>query len=111
MIGHTGSFPATIKAVEAVDSSVARMLNVVARNGYTAFVTADHGNAEQMWDYVSNCPHTQHTLNDVYFIVVSERAVPPLRERGRLADIAPTILDWMELQAPAEMTGTTLFVR
>ncbi|MDK9700044.1 MAG: 2,3-bisphosphoglycerate-independent phosphoglycerate mutase [bacterium] len=110
MVGHTGSLEAATKAVEAVDVGIGRILTACRQHGYTAFVTADHGNAEQMWDYESNCPHTQHTLNDVPFIAVDDNTTIQFRERGRLADIAPTILAWMEQPQPTEMTGKSLIL-
>lgn len=109
MVGHTGSLKAAIKAVEAVDRGVKRILEVALDKKYGLFVTADHGNAEQMWDSVSNCPHTQHTLNDVYFIAVIPEKKAKLVSHGILADIAPTILEWMKLPIPSEMNGKSLF--
>ena len=109
MVGHTGNLHAAIAAVETVDACVGRILEVLQSRGGSAIVTADHGNAEQMWDPVNNCPHTAHTLFDVPLIVVSNHAKgATLRNGGRLADVAPTVLGLMELPLPAEMTGQSL---
>lgn len=110
MVGHTGSLPAAIQAVETVDGCVAKILEAVAQIGGSTVVTADHGNCEQMYDPIHQCPHTSHTLNDVELIVVDEkRKKDALRSGGRLADIAPTLLDLMGLAIPTEMTGKSLF--
>ena len=111
MVGHTGSLPATVKAVEATDRGVAELLEAVAARGGRAVVCADHGNAEQMWDPSVNGPHTAHTLNLVEVFVVGEgfaAGCTRLREGGRLADIAPTVLHLMGLPKPTEMTGESL---
>jgi 2,3-bisphosphoglycerate-independent phosphoglycerate mutase len=114
MVGHTGSLPATVKAVEATDHGVAVLLEALASVGGKAVVCADHGNAEQMWDPTVNGPHTAHTLNLVEVFVVGEGYAAGrtrMREGGRLADIAPTVLDLMGLPKPAEMTGESLILR
>lgn len=111
MVGHTGSLPATVKAVEATDRGVAELLEAVAARGGRAVICADHGNAEQMWDPSVNGPHTAHTLNLVEVFVVGEGFAAGrtrLREGGRLADIAPTVLHLMGLPKPTEMTGESL---
>jgi 2,3-bisphosphoglycerate-independent phosphoglycerate mutase len=110
MVGHTGSLPATIKAVEATDAGVGELLAAVAQRGGKAVVCADHGNAEQMWDPTVNGPHTAHTLNLVEVFAVGEGLTQQARMRsgGRLADIAPTVLHLMGLPKPAEMTGESL---
>jgi 2,3-bisphosphoglycerate-independent phosphoglycerate mutase len=109
MVGHTGTLAAAIKAVEKVDECVGRVLDAVQQVGGVAVVTADHGNCEQMYDPVHNCPHTSHTLNDVYIIVVDDRFKgKQLRPGGRLADIAPMILQLMGQPIPSEMTGKSL---
>lgn len=111
MVGHTGSLPAAIKAVEAADRGVGELLEALARAGGFAVIGADHGNAEQMWDPTVNGPHTSHTLNPVEFFVVGEgfrAGQTELRRGGRLADIAPTVLHLMGLPKPAEMTGESL---
>ncbi len=111
MVGHTGSLPAAIKAVEVTDAGVGELLDALAQVGGRAVIGADHGNCEQMWDSVNHAPHTSHTLNRVeYFVVGDDFAAgrTRLREGGRLADIAPTVLDLMGLPKPAEMTGRSL---
>jgi 2,3-bisphosphoglycerate-independent phosphoglycerate mutase len=111
MVGHTGSLPAAIKAVEATDKGVGELLEAVSKMGGSAVIGADHGNCEQMWDYTNNVPHTSHTLNLVEFFVVGDGYVAGktrMREGGRLADIAPTVLHLMGLPKPAEMTGESL---
>ena len=111
MVGHTGSLPAAIRAVEATDAAVGELLEALAKVGGSAVIGADHGNCEQMWDPVHNAPHTSHTLNLVEFFVVGEgfsAGKTRLREGGRLADIAPTVLQLMGLAKPAEMTGVSL---
>lgn len=114
MVGHTGSLPATVKAVEATDQGVGTLLSALSSVGGKAVVCADHGNAEQMWDPSVNGPHTAHTLNLVEVFVVGEgyaAGKTRMREGGRLADIAPTVLDLMGLPKPAEMTGESLIAR
>ncbi|HTJ79344.1 MAG TPA: 2,3-bisphosphoglycerate-independent phosphoglycerate mutase [Rariglobus sp.] len=111
MVGHTGSLEATIKACEATDAGVGELLAALRQVGGFALVCADHGNAEQMWDPVVNGPHTAHTLNLVEVFAVGEGLVAgktKMRTGGRLADLAPTILQLMGLPKPAEMTGESL---
>lgn len=113
MVGHTGSLPAAIKAVEATDRGVGELLAALATKGGKAVILADHGNAEQMWDFANNCPHTSHTLNLVEVFAVGEGLVAgktKMRTGGRLADIAPTVLQLMGLPKPAEMTGESLII-
>ncbi len=113
MVGHTGSLPATIQAVESTDAGVGELLAALAQVNGKALVTADHGNAEQMWDPTVNGPHTAHTLNLVeVFVVGADFAAgkTKLRAGGRLADLAPTLLDLMGLPKPVEMTGSSLIV-
>ena len=104
MVGHTGVFEAAVKAVETVDECVGRVIEATQSMGGIAMVTADHGNAEEMAKE-DGSPMTAHTTNLVPFIVVG--AAVELRE-GRLADIAPTILDVMGLACPEEMDGKSL---
>ncbi|MFC0199960.1 2,3-bisphosphoglycerate-independent phosphoglycerate mutase [Paracoccus rhizosphaerae] len=107
MVGHTGDLSAAIRACEAVDQGLGRMLEALERVGGAAVICADHGNCEQMIDPVTSGPHTAHTLNPVPVIVFGGPAGATLRD-GRLADLAPTVLDLMGLQPPAEMTGHSL---
>ncbi|WP_445680922.1 2,3-bisphosphoglycerate-independent phosphoglycerate mutase [Radicibacter daui] len=108
MVGHSGVLEAAIKAVEAVDTGLGQMLAAIERQGGAALVTADHGNCEQMWDYEKNCPHTAHTLNKVPVILVGAPADVEKLRNGRLADLAPTVLELMGVAQPAEMTGVSL---
>jgi 2,3-bisphosphoglycerate-independent phosphoglycerate mutase len=109
MVGHTGVLSAAIAAVETVDQEVGRIVAAVKRKGGALVVTADHGNAEQMIDPATGGPHTQHTTYDVDLIVVSDdHRGARLRPDGRLADVAPTVLDLMGLAAPGDMTGVSL---
>ena len=107
MVGHTGSLSAAIKAVEAVDECVGKVVTAIENQKANLIVTADHGNAEQMIDYKTGEPHTAHTTNLVPLILISERENVKLRE-GKLADIAPTLLELMGLEKPKEMTGESL---
>ncbi len=111
MVGHTGSLEAAVKAVEATDRAVGELLEALAKVGGSAVIGADHGNCEQMWDPVSKAPHTSHTLNLVEFFVVGEgyaAGKTRMRQGGRLADIAPTVLHLMGIPKPPEMTGESL---
>jgi 2,3-bisphosphoglycerate-independent phosphoglycerate mutase len=98
--------------VEVVDECVGRIVQATVKRGGSLIITADHGNAEQMWNPETNSPHTSHTIYDVPLIVVGERyRGATLRRGGRLADIAPTLLAMMGLSQPLEMTGTNLIAR
>ena len=108
MVGHTGVFDAAVKAVETVDACVGKVAEAVKKMDGAMFVTADHGNADRMVD-VDGSPFTAHTTNPVPFIVYNYPC--KLREGGKLCDIAPTMLEWLELDIPAEMTGKTLFIK
>lgn len=108
MVGHTGSLPAAIKACEAVDAGLGRALAALDAKGGAMIVTADHGNCEMMVDPVTGGPHTAHTVNPVPVILVGGPPGAVLREGGRLADLAPTVLQLMGLPQPAEMTGESL---
>ncbi|MDD3409720.1 MAG: 2,3-bisphosphoglycerate-independent phosphoglycerate mutase [Eubacteriales bacterium] len=109
MVGHTGVMEAAEKAVRVVDECVMKVLDAILANGGHAFVTADHGNADQMIDPKTGEPFTAHTTNPVPFIAVGPEMVGrKLRDGGRLADIAPTMLDSMGIAVPAEMTGKSL---
>src|SRR5262249_40384672 len=106
MVGHTGSLPAAVKAVEAVDAGLGRIVDAVNAAGGALLVTADHGNCEMMRDPETGGPHTAHTTNPVPLILVGAgEAIAP---DGRLADIAPTLLAMMDLPQPAAMTGVSL---
>jgi 2,3-bisphosphoglycerate-independent phosphoglycerate mutase len=108
MVGHTGSMPATIAAVETVDGCMARVLAAADATGARLLVTADHGNCEMMIDPATGGPHTAHTTSPVPFIVVDQRGASPLRQGGALCDVGPTVMRLLGLELPAEMTGTDL---
>lgn len=107
MVGHTGVFEAAVKAVETVDECMGKVVDKVLAKGGSVFVTADHGNAEQMIDYSTGKPMTAHTTDPVPFIHVSN-TTSGLRSGGRLCDIAPTLLDEMGIEKPEEMSGVSL---
>ena len=111
MVGHTGSLPAAIKAVEAVDECVGRIVKIIEEKKGNLIITADHGNAEQMIDYATGEPHTAHTTNPVPIILITEDQTIKLKENGKLADLAPTMLDLMGIEKPEEMTGESLLER
>jgi 2,3-bisphosphoglycerate-independent phosphoglycerate mutase len=106
MVGHTGSLPAAIKAVETVDTGLGRIVEAVRRQGGALLVTADHGNCELMKDPATGGPHTAHTTNPVPVVLVDGNA--KAIQDGILADVAPTLLDLLGLRQPQEMTGHTL---
>ena len=108
MVGHTGSLEAAIKAVETVDECVGKVVELVESKKGNLLITADHGNAEQMIDYSTGEPHTAHTTNPVPLILVSDNEKIKLKSGGKLADLAPTMLDLMNLEKPEEMTGESL---
>ena len=115
MVGHTGAMDAAVNAVQTVDHCLGKLLQGISKVGGTAIIIADHGNAEYMWDEDGN-PWTAHTTNLVPFILIEGEVskIPghgtkvPLRENGCLADIAPTILEILNLPQPAEMTGKSI---
>jgi 2,3-bisphosphoglycerate-independent phosphoglycerate mutase len=109
MVGHTGNLTAAIKAVEHVDICVGRILAAIEKQKGSAIITADHGNCEQMIDPKTGGPHTAHTTFPVELIVKDDRFQGKhLKENGRLADVAPTLLQLMGLDKPTEMTGQSL---
>src|SRR5690606_3467555 len=112
MVGHTGKLDAAIAAITAVDAALGRCIDALLAAGGTALVTADHGNAEQMWDDELNAPHTAHTTNLVPVVLVSPSGAdaPALRD-GSLPDVAPTLLGLLGLAQPEEMTGGDLRVK
>ena len=105
MVGHTGIIEAAVKAVETVDTCVGRMVDAVTKKGGICLITADHGNADKMLE-PNGAPFTAHTTNPVPFIVTNHKCT--LREGGKLADIAPTMLKLLGLPVPSEMTGVSL---
>ena len=109
MVGHTGVMEAAVKAVHTVDECVKKVTDKILAMGGSAIVTADHGNADQMIAEDGKMAFTQHTTNPVPVILVSEKYKNvTLRKDGVLADLAPTLLDIMEIEQPQEMTGKTL---
>jgi 2,3-bisphosphoglycerate-independent phosphoglycerate mutase len=108
MVGHTGSIEATVAAVETLDACLGRVVHAVAAANGAAIVTADHGNAEQMWDKELNAPHTAHTSNPVPVILCDERLIGRTLRDGTLRDVAPTMLGLLGIPISPEMTGATL---
>ena len=111
MVGHTGSIPAAVRACEATDLGVGVLLQAIDQTHGRALILADHGNVEQLWDFPNNCPHTSHTLNLVECFAYGKgftKQATQMKQGGRLADVAPTVLALMGLPKPAEMTGDNL---
>ena len=109
MVGHTGNLDATIKAIETIDKCVGKVVSAINDVNGVLLITADHGNAEQMIDYKTGEPHTAHTTNPVPLILVGDKEAK-LKE-GRLADLAPTMLDIMDIEKPKEMLGKSLIIK
>jgi 2,3-bisphosphoglycerate-independent phosphoglycerate mutase len=107
-VGHSGSLPATIEAVETVDRCLARVMKSAESAGFRLLITADHGNAEMMLDPETGGPHTAHTTSPVPIVAIGEDTPAALRDGGALCDVAPTILEMFGMDQPDEMTGTTL---
>ncbi len=110
MVGHTGSLPAAIKAVETIDGCVEKIVEAILAHHGTILITADHGNCEQMIDYKTGEPHTAHTTNPVPLILVTENNKLKIKE-GKLADLAPTMLELLGIEKPEEMTGESILVK
>jgi 2,3-bisphosphoglycerate-independent phosphoglycerate mutase len=108
MVGHTGSIPATISAVQTVDMCLARIVSSAEKSGARLIITADHGNCELMIDPATGGPHTAHTTSPVPLVMLDPDGGRPLRSGGALCDVGPTILRLLELEQPPEMTGTDL---
>jgi len=113
MVGHTGVFEAAVKAVEAVDRCVGKVVAETLKVGGELIITADHGNADKMLELENSkpSPHTAHTTSDVPFIFVSDRRSALLRPRGILADVAPTILHALSIEKPDEMSGSSMVIK
>jgi 2,3-bisphosphoglycerate-independent phosphoglycerate mutase len=109
MVGHTGNIPATIKAIEALDQALSKIIPALQAIGGEALITADHGNAECMYDKITQQAHTAHTTEPVPFVYVGRKALFNDKP-GSLADVAPTLLSIMGLAQPVEMTGKSLLV-
>jgi 2,3-bisphosphoglycerate-independent phosphoglycerate mutase len=108
MVGHTGDFKAAVKACEAVDYGLGKLITAIKKKNGCLVLTADHGNCELMVDPKTKKTHTAHTTNLVPFAIFGSRETIRLRENGKLADVAPTILDLMGLKPPEEMTGKSM---
>ncbi|MDA8815488.1 2,3-bisphosphoglycerate-independent phosphoglycerate mutase, partial [Luminiphilus sp.] len=111
MVGHTGDFQAAVSAVETLDRCIARVEDAVLAAGGQALITADHGNCEQMHDHTTEQPHTQHTTRPVPLFYIGHEARYFDASGGVLADIAPTVLDLMQISKPDAMTGSSLLTR
>ncbi len=109
MVGHTGDISATVEAVEAVDTAIGKVHEALVANDAQMFLCADHGNADKMLDEESGV-FTAHTTNDVPFCIVNAEC-SGIKEGGRLCDIAPTVLEMMNLEIPKEMTGNSLLIK
>ena len=105
MVGHTGVIDAAVEAIEAVDGCLGRVVEAVRESGGVCLITADHGNADHMLE-PDGSPNTAHSLNPVPLVITAD--VGELREGGVLADVAPTVLELMEIQQPQAMTGRSL---
>lgn len=110
MVGHTGVFEAAVKACEAVDECVGEVVQAIKKVDGQMFLCADHGNSEQLVDYETGEPLTAHTTNPVPFILINADPKYSLKDNGRLCDIIPTLLELMEIEKPAEMTGESLLI-
>jgi len=108
MLGHSGSLPATIAAVETVDRCLTRVLASADTSGARLLITADHGNCEMMIDPATGGPHTAHTTSPVPLVVIDPDGERPLRTGGALCDVGPTVLRFLGLERPMEMTGMDL---
>ena len=110
MVGHTGSFSAAISAIETIDTCLGKIRKLVQEKGSTIFLTADHGNLELMVDPQTGGIHTAHTTLPVPLILDNVTGNYQLVNSGKLADIAPTILDYLNISKPSEMTGNSLLI-
>jgi 2,3-bisphosphoglycerate-independent phosphoglycerate mutase len=111
MVGHTGVIDAAVKAIETIDSCVAQVVDALVKVDGQMFICADHGNSDQLVDYTTGKPFTAHTTNPVPFVLVNCHKATGLMEDGKLCDIAPTLLDMMDLPQPEEMTGHSLLIK
>eukprot|EP01137_Pigoraptor_chileana_P007320 Opistho-2@52759 len=110
MVGHTGKYAEAVRGVEATDAAIGAIYEACEKNGYVLFVTADHGNAEKMLDDVGG-PHTAHTTNPVPFVMTSRNHKFAASSESALCDVAPTVLDVMGLEQPADMSGHSLIAK
>ena len=110
MVGHTGVIEAAVKAIETIDGCVARVVDELIKVDGQMFICADHGNSDQLIDYATGKPFTAHTTNPVPFVIVNCPKAKGIKENGKLCDIAPTLLDMMDIPQPEEMTGHSLLI-
>ena len=110
MVGHSGNLTAAIKACEAVDNSLKKLIDAAQKTKSNLLIVADHGNCEEMINYKTNQPHTSHTLNLVPIILISDDQNLKIGS-GNLSDVAPTLLDLMKINKPREMTGRSLIIK
>ena len=110
MVGHTGNFSATVRAIECLDQSMGRVWAALDAVGGQLLITADHGNAESMFDEATHQAHTAHTTGPVPLLYVGQDTWKIAKETGSLIDVAPTCLALLGIPSPPEMTGTTLLV-
>jgi 2,3-bisphosphoglycerate-independent phosphoglycerate mutase len=109
MVGHSGIIEAAVKAAEAVDQALEKVITAIIETSGSAVITADHGNCEQMWNFDADCPNTQHSTTPTPLVLVSnDRKNTSLREGGCLGDVSPTVLELMEVEKPETMTGKSL---
>ncbi len=111
MVGHTGIMEAAVKAVEAVDKCVGKVMDALLKVDGQMFLCADHGNSDQLIDYETGEPFTAHTTNPVPFVLINCKKAKGLKDDGKLCDIAPTLLDMMDIKQPEEMTGHSLLIK
>lgn len=111
MVGHTGVISAAVKAVETIDECVGKVVDTLVKHDGQMFICADHGNSDQLVDYETGKPFTAHTTNPVPFVIVNCKKASGLMEDGKLCDIAPTILDMMDIPQPKEMSGHSLLIK
>jgi 2,3-bisphosphoglycerate-independent phosphoglycerate mutase len=112
MVGHSGNLNAAKEAITTVDKCVNKLVEAAKKEDATIVLTADHGNAEQMIDHTKNKPHTAHTINMVPFAIINAKDPDmKLKEEGSLIDLAPTVLDLMDIEKPEEMTGKSLIIK
>lgn len=111
MVGHTGVIPAAVKAIETIDGCLGRVMDALLKVDGQMFMCADHGNSDQLIDYSNGKPFTAHTTNPVPFVLINCHKAEGLMEDGKLCDIAPTLLDMMDIPQPKEMTGHSLLIK
>lgn len=111
MVGHTGVIEAAVRAVEAVDECLGKVVDALVAKGGAAIILADHGNCDQMIDYETGNPHTNHTLNPVPCILVDEQRLGAKMNEGVLANVAPTLLEIIGLAKPNQMDADSLLTR